>query len=641
MNRLFAVGGPPSPRLWLVAAVVAAHALVGAACTDDKAPTAAPAESGVAGVALTSLPTPPDADPYDLTARYRSTGTPPPRPATTVPAPQTVGATRSFTITDLQTYTRSTAEATLRLVTPRAYWYVDNRVAVDPGALETSSRQFEERSYPTNLRHFGDTIRGGFDGDPRLTVLLSRFGGAAGYYSSPDEFPRAVHSFSNERLMLYINAGAIPPGGRFFDSVVAHELQHALHHHADPNEESWVNEGLSVLAEELNGFRNSSANTFQGDTNIQLTDWDAGNGDNAGHYAAAHLFLRFLAQHHGGYERLRELVAEPLDGVDGVDAYLARTGSPARFRDVFKHWVVANAGVPGIADRWRYDGVSVRGRVARRFEGSDSVSQSVRQHAARYYEVQPPTGAAEITFAGAETVRLLPADSPTGRPFWWSNRGDLINSTLTRELDLTQSTQPVLTFQTWHNIEKGWDYAYVAVSTDQGRSWTALAGARTSTENPLGNSYGPGYTGASGGGSEAQWVEERVDLAAYAGRRVLLRFEYVTDAAANTEGLALDDVRLDGSPLQADGDGAAGWDPRGFVYTANRVAQEYLVQVVTTAPSGAVTVSDVELGADGRGSLRVCCFGGSVERAVVVVAALAPATTQPAAFKLEVRVSPN
>ncbi|HLE82363.1 MAG TPA: hypothetical protein VJA25_13980, partial [Dehalococcoidia bacterium] len=153
-------------------------------------------------------------------------------------------------------------------------------MTVEQGALENSANKFEADIYPTDVRFFGDTIAGGFDGDPHLTILTTSFKGAAGYYSSPDEYPKVVHSYSNQRLMLYINGNSLRPGSVSFNSVVSHELQHAIHWHADPNEESWVNEGLSVLAEDLNGFRPAMARVFEQGPEIQLTLWEDAPADN-------------------------------------------------------------------------------------------------------------------------------------------------------------------------------------------------------------------------------------------------------------------------------------------------------------------------------------------------------------------------
>ena len=69
------------------------------------------------------------------------------------------------------------------------------------------------------------------------------------------------------------------------------------------------------------------------------------------------------------------------------------------------------------------------------------------------------------------------------RPAWslvtgvlWSNKGDDIDTTLTYSVDLTQATDPVLTFSTWYDIEPWYDFGYVSVSADGGATWEALEG---------------------------------------------------------------------------------------------------------------------------------------------------------------------
>ena len=56
-----------------------------------------------------------------------------------------------------------------------------------------------------------------------------------------------------------------------------------------------------------------------------------------------------------------------------------------------------------------------------------------------------------------------------------------------------------MSYQVWYNLEEKWDYAYVELSVDGGRTWQILETDNTSPENPIGISYGPGYTGDSGG----------------------------------------------------------------------------------------------------------------------------------------------
>jgi hypothetical protein len=54
-----------------------------------------------------------------------------------------------------------------------------------------------------------------------------------------------------------------PARPRSYEGVFAHEWQHLLHHYQDPNETTWVNEGLSDLAISLVGYADPRRNVTQ------------------------------------------------------------------------------------------------------------------------------------------------------------------------------------------------------------------------------------------------------------------------------------------------------------------------------------------------------------------------------------------
>jgi len=205
--------------------------------------------------------------------------------------------------------------------------------------------------------------------------------------------------------------------------------------------------------------------------------------------------------------------------------------------------------------------------------------------------------------------------------------------TLTREFDLRDVAAATLRYWTWYDIEPDWDYAYVLASTDGGERWDILRTPRSVETDPYGESYGPAYTGASGG-----WVEEAIDLAAYAGRRVAIRFAYITDDAVNHDGFCLDDLRIPeiGYAHDAESDDG-GWVAEGFVRIDNALPQRFLAQLITLGDE--TRVRRLELGADNRAAWTVAGFGQEVERAVLVLSGLTPYTTQPAAYTLA--LSPN
>jgi len=180
------------------------------------------------------------------------------------PAPVNYAAGRQDTfwlvdIVELEVYP-STFE--LRLVTPHAYWYIEEGLAVNQSGLKRAAAQFEEEIYPRVTAAFGQEWTPGVDNDPHLTILNAWMRGVGGYYSSSDEYPTSVREFSNEREMIYMNAGGIPVGSSSYLRVLAHELQHAVHWNADASEDTWVDEGLAEIAVTVAGFDQSRVYRF-------------------------------------------------------------------------------------------------------------------------------------------------------------------------------------------------------------------------------------------------------------------------------------------------------------------------------------------------------------------------------------------
>ena len=176
----------------------------------------------------------------------------------------------------------------------------------------------------------------------------------------------------------------------------------------------------------------------------------------------------------------------------------------------------------------------------------------VHQYGADYIRLDQP-GTFTITFDGSRQVQIIPtdtvntdADPITDDSFvWWSNRADDSDMTLTRTLDLTDAQNPVLEYDLWYWIEKDFDYGYVEVSTDGGQRWDVLTTPYSNQADPHGNSYGPGYTGQSSresGASAAGWLHESIDLSAYTGQQIQIRFELVSDDAVNQPGMAVDNL---------------------------------------------------------------------------------------------------
>jgi len=95
-----------------------------------------------------------------------------------------------------------------------------------------------------------------------------------------------------------------------------------------------------------------------------------------------------------------------------------------------------------------------------------------------------------------------------------------------------------LTFFTWYNIENGYDYAYVELSTDGGATYSTIPGNITTNSNPHNLNHGNGITGSSSG----QWVEAKFPLDDYIGMEVTIKLTYISDGGINNEGIYFDDV---------------------------------------------------------------------------------------------------
>ena len=540
-----------------------------------------------------------------------------------------VGSTETFWLVDLAETETYQSEFELVFVSPHAYWYVEKGLTVSLSGIERSAARFEEDIYPVVTRVFGSEWTPGVDKDPRLNILNARLSSVAGYFSSTDEYPLAVRPKSNEREIIYMNAFNVPPGRANYDQVLAHELQHAVHWNADASEDTWVNEGLAELSSSIALRSTFSVRQFLRGAPISLVNWPTASVGGIANYGAASLFMHFLTEHFGGRDNLRRLLAQPEDNIAGIDRYLEEIGYSERFEDVFRMWAAANILDGDIRDSdgiLGYGDLQVVSAVSGSIDGFNEASSQIPQYAIEYTEISSVSEPFTISFQGQTTTQLLPVDlGATG--CWWSNSGDSIDSTLSHRVDLPAGSTAALDYGVWYEIEEDWDYVYVEVSIDGGRNWLIIETPATSPENPIGNGFGPGYTGRSGG-----WIQESVDLSPFAGEDLWVRFQYVTDDAVNASGACFRDLSIQtaGEAPAITGD-HAGWEAQGFVFTDNIVRQDFQVQLLTTGDEP--KVRQIGLDANNAGELTVTPPKDG-QRLIVAVGSMAEKTRQPAGYTL-------
>lgn len=574
----------------------------------------------------------------------------PPLVAAESAAPIPLGAVETFWGMNNDTDEQFQTDLEMVYATDHVYFWVEQGVDVDMRDVRSLVDEFEGKIYPTDREFFGSEWTPGVDGDPHLYIAF--MGGlgesTGGSISSSDSLTQVVNEYSNEHEMFFVNADNTDLGGEYALSTLAHEFQHMIHANLDRNEESWMNEGFAELAALLNGYEVGGADTlFVEDMDIPLTFWPP--DIDAAHYGQAFLVMTYFMDRFGS-DATQALVAQQANGLDSIDKALAQTGEidadsgePLVAEDFLLDWAVATLLQDGsVGDgRYHYPSYPAAPQATVTETVGDCPSElntrTVNQYGVDFVEIDC-RGDYRLTFEGQSHTPVIPADAYSGDYSFWSNRGDESDMTLTRAFDFSEVTGPIsLDYRLWHEIEDGWDFAYLQASTDGGATWEIVKTPSGTDKDPFGNSYGWGYTGNSGGGESGAWIEESADLSKYAGEEVLLRFEYITDAAVNGEGLMVDDIRLDALGYQTDFEAdAGGWDPAGFVRLYNRLPQTYRLALVEFGDQ--TTVTEIPLDTDQRGQVDLS-LGDDVDRAVLAVMGATRHTWQPAEyqFALEAR----
>jgi hypothetical protein len=552
-----------------------------------------------------------------------------------------IGDEESFWIIDGDTDESIEVTASLAMVQPHVYFWIENGIDYNQRDLERLVTTFEDEIYPTNRAFFGSEWSPGVDNDPRLYILYTRGLGSqiAGYFSSVDSLHPLAHEYSNGHEMFMLNADAIGLDEDFTYGVLAHEFQHMIHWYQDKNETTWLNEGFSELAAFLNGYYLGGFDwVYASDPDMQLNTWPS--EDSTPHYGASFLFVNYFLNRFGE-QTTKQVVAHPENGFESIDAVLKElnifdneTGEPITADELFRDWTLATylqdysiedgrytylnyEEVPSV-----YDTESIYGC------DGDWKNRSVSQYGVDYIRINSDQNC-EFNFESLQSVKVVPMDAHSGDYSFWSNKGDESDMRLTREFDFSNVEEPIV-FEYWisYDIEEGYDYVYLLASED-GDNWKILETPSSTDLDPSGNSYGSAYNG------NRDWIKETVDLSEYAGKSIYLRFEYVTDAAVNGQGLLLDDLTISAIDYKTDfEEDSGGWIAEGFVRIQNTLAQSFLISVIKYGD--ATTLDKYIVNADDPNLIISLDFDEGLSDAVIVISGATRFTEEPAIYRYSV-----
>ncbi|MDF1516106.1 MAG: immune inhibitor A, partial [Anaerolineae bacterium] len=442
----------------------------------------------------------PVVDLHELGIRYRGVSPNTPRVISESNPDFDVGTVRTFSVSNLDSDTTFEIQTELLYKTQHVYMWVEAGLDADIVKVREAADLFEEHTYPTNRAFFGEEWSPGVDGDPHLSILHARNLGStvAGYFSSADSFVQAVREDSNEMEMFYIHIDrSMDIGDDFYNGVLAHEFQHMIHWYNDRNETTWMNEGCSELAMELNDRTYSggrglydvggSEYAYLDNPDTQLTTWPEVDmtGSAAAHYGASYLFMSYFLDRFGE-EATKSLVSHPENGMESVNQVVQTDlGLTLTHEDIVADWIIANLlDDTSLEDgRFGYHEIDILSpdidkSYTRSSQFPVDATSTVSQYGVDYFEIRSDKPV-NFAFSGTSEVGLMNTNARSGKYLWWSNREDESDSRLSYILNLTTAETAAVNFWTWYHIEEDWDYAYVVVgTTDSG----AIPGDLMSTE---------------------------------------------------------------------------------------------------------------------------------------------------------------
>ena len=571
-----------------------------------------------------------------------------------------IGDSRAFFAYNLGANARNEIDTVLCLSTEHADFYVQRALGIPCSAFdEDVAGLFENDIRPSIITNFA--------ADPalaqntRIAIVHADLPGFGGYFDASDLYPSSINPYASGRTAIYLNAegGAGSPFSAFYEALIAHELQHAVHQLYDPDESTWVNEGLSVLAEEIASSYSRATAFLIACPPTQIIAWPPTPGAAGCNYLGSGLLMRYLRDNYPGPDgTLRQLVAQPANGLRGVNAYLAEIGANIDVLQLFAEWGVSNY----LDDRF---GLAFPGNLdalpppTPQLDQDGRLSQLFTQFAAQYVALPLEPGSYTIEFQGDTTTPLLPGLEETGGSFWHAGSEDSAAYSLTREFDLRsadQSDDATLTLLLRYDTEEDWDYIYATVSRDGGQTWQVLRspGMQDTSEITVGSAMFPaGFSGTSGGRASPQWTLEELDLSDFVGEQVLFRLLYLTDQSISLDGVSLAGAWLPAADygwdaidhpipiplaeMTTNSEPDGGWTPDGFLFSNNLVRQDYAVRLMTVSETGETTVASMFIDGNGHGTLTFDNSADNITDAAVMVMPFAPQTRQPSQAALTVR----
>ncbi len=451
---------------------------------------------------------------------------------------------------------------------------------ITPVQLTLLLTEFDINIYPTDIGIFGDLLPRGDEGT-KVWVLIHNIRDLAYYLPGETSYVAGYFSASenseNNKNMFHIDSydwlnRVGPDGARpyLYEGVFAHEFEHMIHFDIDPDEPSWVDEGLADLAGYLCGYGHSNGHlmyymAFHAFTS--LTFWGGALED----YGASYLFQLYLFEKFGGVDFVTELVKEQANGIEGIENTLQAFGYSETFDEIFDWWTIANyLDDTSIGDgKYGYDLLEIGSADTNGWTIDYSLGGywgepifdkewelegwwgTPQPYTAHYYRFT--TNKWSKLYIDGEDFAGTTAFEGT---YEWYSDADAWAWRSFNQTFAIPAGGATLNFMTYFEIEENWDYGYVEVYDQDTGEWYTLDATGTvdivsfAQDNPntpdgreptdyeaAGRWHA--FTGDSGG-----WVPISMDLTPFAGHSIDLYFTTWQDGAFTLQMMYVDEIAI-------------------------------------------------------------------------------------------------
>ncbi len=318
-------------------------------------------------------------------------------------AVDTIGQQQVFWVdSNYDRFSRARASADLVHISPKAYFYVDDRYwsglnQMQQGDLTNKiydlATAFDNVIYPKETEFWGSEPNPGIDGDPRITIFLEQLiGGNGGYFDTVNGYDV---SGSNKREIFFVSVDAVNNNLQNAKMFLSHEFQHLISFNQKDilrqiSEDIWLNELRSEYSISLVGYNEPYSDSglarredlFLNQPSDSLTEWPNVSLD----YAQVALFGEYLVEQYGP-DILTETLRSSDIGIDSINNFLRNHNYKERFADIIGNWAIATY-INNITKDPKY-GYSLLGLQSLKISPTSTTDLSIQSPYSFYYSLKP------------------------------------------------------------------------------------------------------------------------------------------------------------------------------------------------------------------------------------------------------------